>query len=106
MYEWIRTMFRLLGYLILALFGITLLRMVIGVVSKMFASSVSSDEGKPRAGARRAQVPAGGVLQKDPVCGTFVPEQGAVKLVAGGETHYFCSEECMRKFREIGAQKG
>lgn len=105
MYEWIRTMFRLLGYLILALFGITLLRMVIGVVTKMFSSSVSGD-GTPQAGRRRAQVPAGGVLQKDPVCGTFVPEQGAVRLVAGGETHYFCSEECMRKFREIGAQKG
>jgi YHS domain-containing protein len=97
-------MFRLLGYLILALFGITLLRMVIGVVTKFFASSVSTD-GKPQAGARRPQAPAGGVLQKDPVCGTFVPEKGAVKLTAGGETHYFCSDECLKKFRE-GAASG
>lgn len=96
-------MFRLLGYLILALFGITLLRMVIGVVTKMFASSMSGNDA-PKANARRTQVPAGGVLQKDPVCGTFVPEQGAVKLNAGGETHYFCSEECLRKFKEIAGK--
>lgn len=93
-------MFRLLGYLILTIFGITIIRMVIGVLGKLFTSSVSGDGAKPRQQARRAQVPPGGVLQKDPVCGTFVPEQGARKLTAGGETHYFCSDECLKKFRE------
>ena len=93
-------MFRLLGYLILTIFGITIIRMVIGILGKLFASSVSGDAAKPHQQARRAQVPPGGVLQKDPVCGTFVPEQGARKLTAGGETHYFCSDECLKKFRE------
>jgi YHS domain-containing protein len=98
-------MFRLLGYLILALFGITLLRMVIGVVAKFFASSVAGDGGKPAGGGRRTQVPAGGVLQKDPVCGTFVPVDSSKKLTSGGETHYFCSEECMQKYREGGGKR-
>lgn len=95
-------MFRLLGYLILALFGITLIRMVIGVLAKMFSGSVAGEPSRQHA-TRRSQVPAGGVLQKDPVCGTFVAEQGAVKVISGGKTHFFCSEECARKFKEIGA---
>lgn len=97
---------RTLGYLILMIFGITLLRMVIGVVAKMFSSGVSGDGGKGKAGGRRGQVPAGGVLQKDPVCGTFVPEESSKRLTAGGETHYFCSEECLQKFREGGGKRG
>lgn len=92
-------MFRSLGYLILAIFGIIIIRMVIGVLCKLFASSVSGDGAKAHQKARRAQVPPGGILQKDPICGTFVPEQGARKLTAGGETHFFCSDECLRKFR-------
>jgi len=99
-------MFRLLGYLILALIGITLLRMVIGVVAKLFASSVSGDAGKQGGGRRRAQVPAGGVLQKDPVCGTFVPVDSSKKLTAGGETLYFCSDECMQKYQEGRGKRG
>lgn len=93
-------MFRLLGYLILALFGITLIRMVIGVLAKMFSGSVAGEPSRQHA-TRRSQVPAGGVLQKDPVCGTFVPERGAVKVISAGVTYYFCSEECAKKFREI-----
>jgi YHS domain-containing protein len=99
-------MFRSLGYLILTIFGIIIIRMVIGVLGKLFASSVSGDGEKQRRQARRAQVPPGGVLQKDPICGTFVPEQGARKLTAGGEIHYFCSEECLKKFRESGSNHG
>jgi YHS domain-containing protein len=44
-------------------------------------------------------------LQKDPVCGTFVPVDSSKKLTSGGETHYFCSEECMQKYREGGGKR-
>ncbi|MBA3975375.1 MAG: hypothetical protein C0504_14315 [Candidatus Solibacter sp.] len=93
-------MFRSLGYLILTIFGIIIIRMVIGVLFKLFSSSVSADGARQRTQARRPRVPQGGVLQKDPVCGAFVPEQGARQLTAGGETHFFCSDECLKKFRE------
>lgn len=74
--------------------------MVIGVLAKMFTGSVGGESGQ-RTAERRSQVPAGGVLQQDPVCGTFVPERGAVKVISGGVTHFFCSEECAKKFKEI-----
>jgi len=37
-------------------------------------------------------------LVRDPVCGTFVAPGTALSLTTGGRTHYFCSEECRRKF--------
>lgn len=98
-------MFRLLGYLILTIIGITLIRMVVGVIGKLFSSAMSGDDTKQQRQSRQTQVPAGGVLHKDPVCGTFVPEQGARKLAAGGQTHYFCSDQCLREFREGSSKR-
>ena len=37
-------------------------------------------------------------LVRDPVCGTYVAPSNALSLSAGGTTHYFCSEDCRRKF--------
>lgn len=34
----------------------------------------------------------------DPVCGSYVPLSSAVKLTDGGQTVYFCSEECRERF--------
>lgn len=39
-------------------------------------------------------------LVRDPVCGTHLPPANAISLTADGTTHYFCSEECRRKFRK------
>ena len=38
-------------------------------------------------------------LVRDPVCGTYVAPRSALSLSDGGTTHYFCSEDCRRKFR-------
>lgn len=40
-------------------------------------------------------------MKKDPICGTYIPENQAIKYKAGGEIHYFCSEECKTKFRQL-----
>jgi len=40
-------------------------------------------------------------MKKDPICGTYLPENQAIKYKSGGETHYFCSEECKKKFTQI-----
>ena len=40
-------------------------------------------------------------MKKDPICGTYIPENQALKYRSGGETHYFCSEECKNKFRQL-----
>jgi YHS domain-containing protein len=44
-------------------------------------------------------VPVGGTLVKDPVCGTYVAEQSAVKLTANGQTICFCSAACRDKYK-------
>jgi hypothetical protein len=36
-----------------------------------------------------------GHLVKDPVCGTYIPQATAIQA---GE-HFFCSEECRRKYK-------
>jgi YHS domain-containing protein len=40
-------------------------------------------------------------MRKDPVCGTYVPVNQAVKDRVGNATYYFCSEECKQKFHEL-----
>lgn len=38
-------------------------------------------------------------LVKDPYCGTYVPVNDAHKINVEGETLYFCSDECMKKYK-------
>ncbi|MCP4215917.1 MAG: YHS domain-containing protein [bacterium] len=38
-------------------------------------------------------------MRKDPVCGTYLPEDQAVMLRRKRDTFYFCSEECKKKFQ-------
>jgi YHS domain-containing protein len=37
---------------------------------------------------------------RDPVCGVYVSEEDAVVGRLEGERHYFCSMDCLEKFRE------
>ena len=41
------------------------------------------------------------VLKQDPVCGAYVPEDEEFCLRSQGELLYFCSEDCMRKYKEL-----
>jgi YHS domain-containing protein len=41
----------------------------------------------------------GGVLHKDPVCGTYVSDDSAIAKTIGGQKVYFCSPECRDKYR-------
>jgi YHS domain-containing protein len=40
-----------------------------------------------------------GVMVKDEMCNTYVPKDEAIREVRNGQEHFFCSEECRRKFR-------
>lgn len=40
------------------------------------------------------------VTHRDPVCGLYVSEHDAVVGKLDGERHYFCSMDCLEKFRE------
>lgn len=37
-------------------------------------------------------------MKKDPVCGTYLPENQAIHYRKGGETFYFCSQDCKQNF--------
>ena len=91
-------MLRLLSYMLLAIVLITLLRSVIGLMTRVFLqvmrASVSSGSGE----SRRAPVAVNGELKKDPVCGTYVAMSGSPYKTIGHETFYFCSLECREKF--------
>ena len=50
------------------------------------------------AGQRQQPAQSGGVLKKDPVCGTYVSTTSAVTRTVDGELVYFCSQECAEKF--------
>lgn len=59
-----------------------------------------SKKKKPQSGST-ASPPVIEEMKRDPVCGTFVPVNQAVKERVGNTVYYFCSEECKEKFREL-----
>lgn len=60
-----------------------------------------SVERRERPAAPRPPEPRRGVMKRDPVCGTFVDVELAVRdTAAGGETLHFCSERCRDLHRE------
>jgi YHS domain-containing protein len=87
-------MFRFLGLLLAFIFVVPLIRLVLGVIGRAFSNFAAG----PKRPSVRTQ-PLGGALHLDPVCGTYVSEQSAVKLRDGQQTRFFCSEECLKKFR-------
>ena len=56
--------------------------------------------------AKKTQTKPGGRLDtgvethRDPVCGVYVSEEDAVVGRHDGQRHYFCSMNCLEKYRE------
>ena len=38
-------------------------------------------------------------MVQDPVCKVYVPKNSALSIRDSGTTYYFCSKECMKKFK-------
>jgi len=49
-------------------------------------------------GKPRARAVEGDDMVQDPQCKVYIPLSRAVERKVGGETHYFCSEDCARKY--------
>lgn len=86
-------MLRLLAFLLLFILVVPLIRVLIGAAARALTDFLGKGGSRPRP-------ELGGKLRRDPVCGVYVSEQVAVKRVKGGETLYFCSEDCARKHGE------
>jgi len=48
---------------------------------------------------KRRRTAAAVKLVRDPVCGTWVSPSNARFLQVGSATHYFCSDDCRKKFQ-------
>jgi YHS domain-containing protein len=87
-------MIRVLLYLVLIVFVITILRSIIGILVRGAGQLI----GAARQPQRRPDVPAGGDLKRDPVCGTYISAATSVKKNIGSEVVHFCSAACRDKF--------
>ncbi len=68
---------------------------------RLLAATLERQQGSPPVEKR------GGLMQRDPVCGTYVAPEVAVEEKAEGEVLYFCSEQCREQYRtRQGAQEG
>jgi YHS domain-containing protein len=76
-----------------------LLAILFIIVARLFWRLIDAVIDGARGGDVPGRRPTSAVkLVRDPVCGTFVTPRPALSVSAGGSTHYFCSEECRRKF--------
>jgi YHS domain-containing protein len=95
-------MFRVILFLIGFLIVISLIRSVLGILSKFTAGlfgTLSQPDSTPGSRAPSAPAPTTGELRKDPVCGTFISTATAFQKAIKGETYYFCSTQCRDKFK-------
>jgi len=80
-------------------FPLLLFLLVRSMLKGMFSSSASSSNAPQRSERPTVEVPAGGELKKDPVCGTYVSTAASLSRKVGGEMVYFCSADCREKFK-------
>ncbi len=91
-------MFRAIFYLLVTVVVISVLRGIIGIISKGLGEMLnpgSASQGAPRP---TGQVPLTGELKKDPVCGTYIAAATSIKETVGGQTFHFCSQQCRDKY--------
>ena len=78
------------------IFTVIIVYFVYRLVKGLFLPSGKRQENFPR---KPASI-QGEDLVKDPYCGTYVPVSTASKVSINGEELYFCSNECIEKYRE------
>lgn len=61
---------------------------------------ISLTSGKKQEPAVRNGAAEGATTHRDPVCGMYVSEEDAVVGKLDGQRHYFCSMDCLEKYRE------
>ena len=70
-----------------------LLFFIVRIVRALFFSHVPSSPAFRDEGERKVNE-----MAQDPHCGVYVDTQQAFSARVGNEVHYFCSEECHKKY--------
>jgi YHS domain-containing protein len=91
-------MIRFLQFLAFILLFRYIWRGVQRMLGEVETRRVSNDTSRDRGMVYRGQ------MVRDPVCGVYIPEQGALIERRGDETYYFCSEACRSSFLAQKAQ--
>ena len=80
-----------------------ILAVIIFYLVYRLAQEVFSPKGRVRREYPGNPAPSHGEdLVRDPCCGVYIPVSQAERLELQGEMHYFCSGECMEKYRTRG----
>ena len=83
----------LLIFLLVVFAGRAVWRLLMGVV-----------EGATGSDPRRSPAPQRGTrMVRDPICGTFVVQSRALSADSRGQTAWFCSEDCRRKWTKTAS---
>ena len=74
---------------------------IIGLAGFFLFKLFTNDRRLPSAQEQRAKTKSaegGGEMTKDPVCGTFVPIDGDIRVRSGDVVYCFCSYDCRDKY--------
>jgi len=90
--------FRIIFYLLVMVFLITIVRGVLGVVLRGISQVLSPGQASQAGRSPANGVPLSGELKKDPACGTYISAATSLKQTVAGQTYHFCSPECRDKY--------
>ena len=79
------------------LFRLVFISLVLYVIFILVRFIQSIGRAKRPAGASRSEQ---GTMVKDEICNMYLPREEAIREIREGREHYFCSDECRRKFIE------
>lgn len=82
--------------LLTRLLGLIFLITAVYIVFKVFQGIFRSMKSKMEPGTRSIE---GGEMVQDPVCGIYIPKAKAIEGHVKGESHFFCSPQCLEKYR-------
>lgn len=90
-------MFRAFIELVLIIAVVLVARAVLTSILRGVARAANQSIRQETPGPQTYSPSSGGELHKDPVCGTYVAENAALKRQSGGQTFYYCSQACFEK---------
>jgi len=79
-------MIRLLIWLLFIYIGYRVIRALVG--------------GKKTEAVDHGKAADAAITHRDPICGMYVSEEDAIVGKLDGQRHYFCSMDCLEKYRE------
>jgi uncharacterized protein len=91
---------------ILWLVRVLVILFIIRLVVSFFRGTLAPARGtaKPRGSAAKPER-IGGKLVQDPECGTYIPEERAIRHGRGDRVQFFCSVDCRDKWLARGADR-